>query len=129
MPADEVLMRRAIDLAATVRTSTSPNPWVGAVVVTTDGDSFGGATEPPGGRHAEIVALDAARAGGQPTQGATLYSTLEPCSHYGRTPPCTDAIVAAGVSRVVIGIDDPDAQVAGEGRSLHVSPLSRASGQ
>src|SRR3954464_4027478 len=115
VPADEVLMRRAIDLAATVRTSTSPNPWGGAVVLTVDGESFDGATEPPGGRHAEIVALHAVRAANRPTEGATLYSTLEPCSHHGRTPPCTDAIVAAGISRVVIGIDDPDAQVAGEG--------------
>jgi diaminohydroxyphosphoribosylaminopyrimidine deaminase/5-amino-6-(5-phosphoribosylamino)uracil reductase len=115
VPADEVLMRRAIDLAATVRTSTSPNPWVGAVVHTTDGQTFDGATEPPGGRHAEIMALDATRAAGAATAGATLYSTLEPCSHHGRTPPCTDAIVAAGIGRVVIGIDDPDAQVAGEG--------------
>lgn len=108
-------MRRAIDLAASVRTSTSPNPWVGAVVLTADGRTFGGATEPPGGSHAEIVALHAARADGAETSGATLYSTLEPCSHHGRTPPCTDAIIAAGIRRVVIGIDDPDAQVAGEG--------------
>ena len=118
VPADELLMRRAIDLAATVRTSTSPNPWVGAVVVTADGQSFGGATEPPGGRHAEIVALEAAGRAGASTEGATLYSTLEPCSHHGRTPPCTDAIVAAGVQRVVVGIDDPDAQVAGEGIAI-----------
>ena len=117
MPADELMMRNAIDLAASVRTSTSPNPWVGAVLVTSDGQTFGGATEPPGGRHAEIVALDAARVTGAPTDGATLYSTLEPCSHHGRTPPCTDAIIAAGVRRVVIGIDDPDANVAGEGIS------------
>jgi diaminohydroxyphosphoribosylaminopyrimidine deaminase/5-amino-6-(5-phosphoribosylamino)uracil reductase len=115
VPADEVLMRRAIDLAASVRTTTSPNPWVGAVIVTADGRTFDGATEPPGGSHAEIVALQSTRAAGADTRDATLFSTLEPCSHHGRTPPCTDAIIAAGVRRVVIGIDDPDAQVAGEG--------------
>jgi diaminohydroxyphosphoribosylaminopyrimidine deaminase/5-amino-6-(5-phosphoribosylamino)uracil reductase len=112
---DQLMMRRAIDLAAEVRTSTSPNPWVGAVVVTADGRVFDGATEPPGGRHAEIVALDAARAAGAALTGATLYSTLEPCSHHGRTPPCADAAIAAGVSRVVVGIEDPDPQVAGTG--------------
>ena len=115
VPADEVLMRRAIDLAASVRTSTSPNPWVGAVVLTTDGQTFGGATEPPGGRHAEIVALDVSRAAGATTRGATVYSTLEPCSHHGRTPPCTDALIAAAVTRVVVGIEDPDTNVAGQG--------------
>src|SRR5204862_5325873 len=103
------------DLAASVRTTTSPNPWVGAVVVTADAHAFDGATEPPGGRHAEIVALDAARAAGAPTNGAIVYSTLEPCSHHGRTPPCTEALIAANVARVVIGIEDPDANVAGEG--------------
>jgi diaminohydroxyphosphoribosylaminopyrimidine deaminase/5-amino-6-(5-phosphoribosylamino)uracil reductase len=108
-------MRRAIDLAAGVRTSTSPNPWVGAVLVSADGSIFEGATEPPGGRHAEVVALDAARAAGAETAGATMYTTLEPCAHHGRTPPCTDAVIAAGVGRVVIGIEDPDAHVAGQG--------------
>ena len=108
-------MRRAIALAASVRTVTSPNPWVGAVLVAADGSTFEGATEPPGGRHAEIVAIDAARAAGTTTEGATLYSTLEPCSHHGRTPPCTDAVIAANVERVVIGIQDPDPLVAGQG--------------
>ena len=108
-------MGRAVGLAASVRTTTSPNPWVGAVVVTGDGTAFDGATEPPGGRHAEIVALDAARASGADVAGATLYSTLEPCSHHGRTPPCTDAVIAAGIGRVVIGIEDPDPHVAGQG--------------
>src|SRR5437899_8443874 len=98
---DDTVMGRAIELAAAVRSITSPNPWVGAVLVTVDDATFEGATEPPGGRHAEVVALDAARAAGARTDGATLYSTLEPCSHHGRTPPCTDAIIAAGVSRVM----------------------------
>ncbi len=74
---------------------------------------FEGATSPPGGPHAEITAL--ARAADGHARGATLYTTLEPCVHHGRTPPCTDAIVAAGVARVVIGIEDPDPQVAGRG--------------
>jgi diaminohydroxyphosphoribosylaminopyrimidine deaminase/5-amino-6-(5-phosphoribosylamino)uracil reductase len=115
--ADETAMSRAIELAAGVRSMTSPNPWVGAVLVTQDGATFVGATEPPGGRHAEVVALDAAREAGVPTQGATVYTTLEPCSHHGRTPPCTDALIAAGVGRVVVGIDDPDELVAGNGIS------------
>jgi diaminohydroxyphosphoribosylaminopyrimidine deaminase/5-amino-6-(5-phosphoribosylamino)uracil reductase len=85
------------------------------VLATTDGSLFDGATEPPGGRHAEIVAIDAARAVGVSTTGATLFSTLEPCSHHGRTPPCVDAVIAAGVSRVVVGIDDPDPLVAAKG--------------
>src|SRR5580700_1954339 len=109
---DLAAMRRALALAASVRTATSPNPWVGAVVVTPGGDAFDGATAPPGGPHAEVVALDAA---GKAARGATLYTTLEPCAHHGRTPPCTGAIVAAGVSRVVVGVLDPDPLVAGRG--------------
>ena len=108
-------MGRAIELAAGVRSLTSPNPWVGAVLVTADGTSFDGATERPGGRHAEVVALDAARAAGADTAGATMFTTLEPCSHHGRTPPCSEALVAAGVARVVVGMEDPDRNVAGQG--------------
>jgi diaminohydroxyphosphoribosylaminopyrimidine deaminase/5-amino-6-(5-phosphoribosylamino)uracil reductase len=112
---DQELMRRAIDLAAGVRSITSPNPWVGAVLVTTDESIFEGATEPPGQRHAEVVALDAANAAGADVVGATMYTTLEPCSHHARTGPCADALIAAGVARVVVGIEDPDARVAGRG--------------
>src|SRR2546426_1671068 len=90
---DEQAMRRAMELAAGVRGTTSPNPWVGALV---EPGSFEGATFPPGGPHAERVALDAA---GEQARGATLYVTLEPCAHTGRTPPCVDAILAAGVRR------------------------------
>jgi diaminohydroxyphosphoribosylaminopyrimidine deaminase / 5-amino-6-(5-phosphoribosylamino)uracil reductase len=108
---DEAAMVCALDLAAGVRTSTSPNPWVGAVVVTPDG-THTGATEPPGGRHAEIVALDAA---GVAARGASLVTTLEPCSHTGRTGPCADAIIDAGIARVVLAIEDPDPGVAGQG--------------
>ena len=110
--ADLVVMRRALALAGAVRSLTAPNPWVGAVVVTPDGRSYEGATAPPGGPHAEKAALDAA---GVAAAGATLYVTLEPCAHHGRTPPCTGAIVEAGVRRVVVAIVDPDPQVSGRG--------------
>jgi diaminohydroxyphosphoribosylaminopyrimidine deaminase/5-amino-6-(5-phosphoribosylamino)uracil reductase len=106
-------MRTALGAAAAVRASTSPNPWVGAAILSSHGEVIGvGATDPPGGRHAEIVALDAA---GHAAQGATLVCTLEPCSHHGRTPPCTEAIIAAGIRKVVVGITDPDVRVAGSG--------------
>jgi len=106
-------MGAAMAAASTVRRHTSPNPWVGAVVVSAGGDMVAtGATEPPGGRHAEIVALDDA---GDSAHGATLVCTLEPCSHHGRTGPCTERIVDAGVRRVVIGVLDPDPVVAGGG--------------
>lgn len=106
-------MRSAIEASARVRISTSPNPWVGAVLLSAGGTLIAtGATEPPGGRHAEVVALDTA---GSAASGATLVCTLEPCSHYGRTPPCTDRIIGAGITRVVVGITDPDMRVAGTG--------------
>ena len=108
--ADETAaMGRALALAAAVRTTTAPNPWVGCVVVP---GGFEGATCPPGGPHAERVALTAA---GPRAEGATLVTTLEPCTHHGRTPPCVDAIVAAGVRRVVVGVEDPDPHVRGAG--------------
>ena len=109
---DDEAMARAITAAAAVRASTSPNPWVGALVQARDGRFSEGATEPPGGRHAEIVALDALRGH---TDGATVWVTLEPCSHHGRTPPCADALIEAGVKRVVVGIEDPDPNVSGRG--------------
>jgi diaminohydroxyphosphoribosylaminopyrimidine deaminase/5-amino-6-(5-phosphoribosylamino)uracil reductase len=114
---DEQRMAMAIELGASVRTSTAPNPWVGAVVVSADGSVHTGATEPPGGRHAEIVALDAARAAGGEvkTRGAVVYVTLEPCAHVGRTGPCAEALVTAGVRRVVVAVADPDPLVAGAG--------------
>jgi diaminohydroxyphosphoribosylaminopyrimidine deaminase/5-amino-6-(5-phosphoribosylamino)uracil reductase len=109
---DAELMGRALALAAGVRRRTPPNPWVGCVVVR-DGEVVGeGATEPPGGTHAEVGALAAA---GERARGATVYATLEPCSHHGRTPPCADALVDAGVRRVVVAIEDPDANVRGAG--------------
>jgi diaminohydroxyphosphoribosylaminopyrimidine deaminase / 5-amino-6-(5-phosphoribosylamino)uracil reductase len=102
-------MGRALDLAASVRASTSPNPWVGAVI---EPGGFEGTTQPPGGRHAEIVALERA---GDAARGSTMVVTLEPCPHHGRTPPCADAIIEAGVARVVVGIEDPDPNVRGKG--------------
>jgi diaminohydroxyphosphoribosylaminopyrimidine deaminase/5-amino-6-(5-phosphoribosylamino)uracil reductase len=105
-------MRQAIELAAGVRGSTSPNPWVGCVIESPSGEVFTGATEPPGGRHAEVVALDAA---GEAARGATAWVTLEPCAHTGRTGPCADALVEAGVARVVVALEDPDARVSGSG--------------
>ena len=119
---DLVAMRRAIVLAGAVRATTSPNPWVGCVIVPEDsvglhqsGTWFEGATSPPGGPHAEATALVAA---GDRARGSTLYTTLEPCPHQGRTGPCTDAIVANGISRVVVGVLDPDPSVAGRGVDL-----------
>ena len=106
---------KAIEAASLVRLRTSPNPWVGCVIVTVDGQVFVGATEAPGGRHAEVVALDAARAARADTKGATVFTTLEPCSHHGRTGPCTEVLISAGVSRVVSAITDPDQLVGGQG--------------
>src|SRR6185312_1530171 len=100
---------RAIELAARARGQTSPNPMVGAVVVK-DGRVIGeGITQPPGEEHAEVMAIEAAAGH---TAGATMYVSLEPCCHQGRTPPCTEAIVAAGIARVVIASDDPTPKAA-----------------
>ena len=113
--ADEYYMARAVELAEGVRTRTSPNPWVGCVIVDAAGEIVGqGATAPPGGRHAEAAALADA---GEAAQGATAYVTLEPCSHYGRTPACAAALVSAGITRVVAAVVDPDQKVSGAGLS------------
>ena len=108
-------MARALQLAASARAVSPPNPWVGCVVQTTDGRTYEGATQAVGGPHAEAVALAAARADGADLRGASAWVTLEPCSHVGRTPPCADALVDAGVARVVVAIEDPDPKVAGRG--------------
>ena len=112
---DEAMMRRAFGLAASVRTGTSPNPWVGCVLVTADGTVVEGATQAPGGDHAEAQALRRARAAGIDLRGAVAFTTLEPCSHHARTAPCADALIEAGVGRVVVGVVDPDPHVAGRG--------------
>lgn len=105
-------LERALELAERGRGTTHPNPVVGAVVVH-EGEVVGeGWHERPGGPHAEIVALAAA---GERARGATLYLTLEPCAHHGRTPPCADAVVAAGVAKVVAAVGDPDPRTNGHG--------------
>jgi diaminohydroxyphosphoribosylaminopyrimidine deaminase / 5-amino-6-(5-phosphoribosylamino)uracil reductase len=109
---DRVHLERALELAERGRGTTRPNPVVGAVVVR-EGEVVGeGWHERAGGPHAEIVALEAA---GERAGEATLYVTLEPCAHHGRTPPCADAVVAAGVRRVVVGAGDPDPRTDGQG--------------
>jgi diaminohydroxyphosphoribosylaminopyrimidine deaminase/5-amino-6-(5-phosphoribosylamino)uracil reductase len=106
-------MASAISAGEAVRGSTSPNPWVGCVIVPHDGDrEIVGETQPSGRPHAEATALERA---GQAARGATAYVSLEPCAHHGRTPPCADALVDAGVARVVVAIEDPDPRVAGRG--------------
>ncbi len=107
------LMRRALALAETGRYGTSPNPMVGALVLDLDGAVVGeGAHRRCGGPHAEVFALQAAAGR---ARGGTVVVTLEPCSHHGRTPPCVDAIVAAGVARVVFASRDPNPLVDGAG--------------
>lgn len=118
-PAD--LMRLALRLAEQALHRTSPNPMVGCVIVR-DGQVVGqGVTQPPGQAHAEVVAL---RQAGERARGATVYVTLEPCCHHGRTPPCTDALITAGVARVVAGAIDPNPLVAGRGLAqLHAAGI------
>ncbi|MDA0263756.1 MAG: bifunctional diaminohydroxyphosphoribosylaminopyrimidine deaminase/5-amino-6-(5-phosphoribosylamino)uracil reductase RibD [Chloroflexi bacterium] len=106
-------MQRAVALAREVMGATSPNPAVGAVLVK-DGVEIGaGATQPPGQDHAEIVAI---RQASDQARGATLYCTLEPCCTWGRTPPCTKAIIAAGIAEVHFAVIDPNPNVSGNGR-------------
>jgi len=110
--ADNAFMARALQLAERGRYTTQPNPRVGCVVVS-DGEVVGeGWHQRTGEAHAEVHALNAA---GPRARGATAYVTLEPCSHFGRTPPCVDALVKAGVARVVAAMQDPNPQVAGSG--------------
>jgi diaminohydroxyphosphoribosylaminopyrimidine deaminase/5-amino-6-(5-phosphoribosylamino)uracil reductase len=106
---------RAIELAGRARGQTSPNPMVGAVIVKGGRVIGEGITQPPGEAHAERMALGACEE--DPT-GATMYVSLEPCAHRGRTPPCTEAIVEAGISRVVIASDDPTPKAAGRGPGI-----------
>ncbi len=112
---DEKYMQKALDLAAWAQGRTSPNPMVGAVVVKDNQVLGEGYHRKAGTPHAEIHALEAA---GEAARGATLYVNLEPCSHYGRTPPCANAIVRAGVKRVVIAGLDPNPQVSGRGLKI-----------
>jgi diaminohydroxyphosphoribosylaminopyrimidine deaminase/5-amino-6-(5-phosphoribosylamino)uracil reductase len=112
---DARFMRRALELAERARGLTSPNPMVGAVVVSGEEIVGEGFHERAGGPHAEVVALAAA---GSRSRGATLYVTLEPCAHQGRTPPCAPAVAAAGIRRVVAALVDPNPRVSGRGLAL-----------
>src|SRR5689334_3595647 len=109
---DAEFMREALALARQGRAQTSPNPMVGAVAVRNAEVVGRGFHTYAGLRHAEVIALE--EAGGR-ARGATVYCTLEPCSHQGRTPPCVDALIAAGVARVVAAMEDPNPRVAGTG--------------
>ncbi len=112
----EAAMRLADDRAAQVKGSTYPNPPVGAVILDTDGEVVGvGGTEPPGGPHAEVIAL---RRAGKLARGGTAVVTLEPCNHHGRTPPCVEALVASGVSTVVYAVADTNPIAAGGANRL-----------
>lgn len=113
--ADLIFMHRAIVQSDRARVLAPPNPWVGCVIVK-EGQVVGeGFTQPPGKEHAEAMALKEA---GEKAKGSTVYVTLEPCAHFGRTPPCVNALIQAQVSRVVIGIQDPDSNVQGKGIKL-----------
>lgn len=111
-PFDRAMMQRCIELARRALGRTTPNPLVGSVVVK-NGEIVGEGFHPKAGQpHAEVFAL---REAGEQARGATIYVSLEPCNHYGRTPPCSEALVAAGVSKVVVGLVDPDPRVSGGG--------------
>ena len=106
----------ALDHAHRALGICDPNPRVGCVLTHIDGTTIGfGHTQHIGGAHAEIMALRGAREAGRDVRGATAYVTLEPCSHHGRTPPCCDALIEAGVAKVVVAIEDPNPLVAGRG--------------
>ncbi len=112
-------MNRAIELAQRARLLAPPNPWVGCVIIK-HGEIIGeGWTQPYGGDHAEAVALNSAK---EEVFGATLYVTLEPCPMHGKVAPCTEAIIRAGIKKVVVGIEDPDPRVKGRG----IAALKRA---
>jgi len=116
MADDEKWMSLALELAAMGRGSVEPNPMVGAVIVRGEAELARGWHKRFGGPHAEAEALGAARDAGRDVRGATMYVTLEPCCHRGKkTPPCTDALTASGVSRVVAAMEDPDPNVRGRG--------------
>jgi diaminohydroxyphosphoribosylaminopyrimidine deaminase/5-amino-6-(5-phosphoribosylamino)uracil reductase len=107
-------MEQALSLARLALGQVSPNPAVGAVVVKNDEIVGQGYTQPPGSAHAEVVALEQA---GKEARGGVMYVTLEPCSHYGRTPPCTQAIIAAGITEIHLAMIDPNPSVSGQGKN------------
>ena len=109
-------MHEALALAAEAISLSEPNPRVGCVITTPDGRVIGrGHTQEAGGPHAEVMALRDVHSRGENARGATAHVTLEPCSHHGRTPPCCDALIEAGVHRVVMAVEDPNPLVAGQG--------------
>jgi diaminohydroxyphosphoribosylaminopyrimidine deaminase/5-amino-6-(5-phosphoribosylamino)uracil reductase len=109
-------MQRARELGAAALGTTSPNPPVGAVILAADGTPVGeGATAPPGGPHAEVSALAQA---GERARGGTAVVTLEPCAHTGRTGPCADALIAAGIVRVVVAVPEPTELAVGGAQRL-----------
>ncbi len=112
LPTDSQWMARALQLAELGLNTTSPNPRVGCVLVKNGKNIGEGWHQRAGEPHAEVLAL---RAAGTATQGATAYVTLEPCCHFGRTPPCAGALIAAGISRVVVAMQDPNPLVSGQG--------------
>jgi diaminohydroxyphosphoribosylaminopyrimidine deaminase/5-amino-6-(5-phosphoribosylamino)uracil reductase len=119
-------MRAAIEASEQVRGTTSPNPPVGCVVLDASGTLVAtGATQPPGGPHAEVVAL---RAAGVRARGGTAVVTLEPCAHHGRTPPCAQALVAAGVRAVVYAVADPNPQASGGAAQLAAAGVEVTAG-
>lgn len=130
MRAPEDYMRRALQLAERGLYTTTPNPRVGCVIVDEAGEIIGeGWTQPAGQNHAEVQALLDAAARGKSAVGATAYVTLEPCSHFGRTPPCSDALSSAGIVRVVAAMEDPNPLVCGKGfERLAVAGIAVSSG-
>ena len=115
---DHEFMLRALELAQRAAYHATPNPRVGCVIVR-DGRIIGeGWTQPPGSNHAEIEALLDARRNGHDVRGTTVYVTLEPCSHFGRTPPCATALAEAHVARVIAAVEDPNPQVSGQGLDM-----------
>jgi diaminohydroxyphosphoribosylaminopyrimidine deaminase/5-amino-6-(5-phosphoribosylamino)uracil reductase len=113
---DEASLWRELHALASQAVGLSdPNPRVACRLLLPDGRCFDGHTQAAGGAHAEVMALRAAAAAGADVRGATAYVTLEPCSHHGRTPPCCDALIAAGVARVVVAAEDPNPRVSGRG--------------
>lgn len=115
----QAFMRLALAEAELARGTTGDNPWVGCVIVDARGEIIArGRTQGPGENHAEIAAVREAAARGRGVRGATMYSTLEPCSFHGRTPACSRVIVEQGLGRVVIGMRDPHPRVDGEGARI-----------
>ncbi len=115
---DPAVFDAILELGQKSQSVSRPNPWVGAAVVSDHGVVSLGATEGPGERHAEVVALDLA---GDRANGATMYVTLEPCAHFGKTPPCAERIAKEGVREVVVGTLDPDPKVSGKGVSYLIN--------